>query len=137
MNPTALPSNPGDSMTLKTILAALLDAAEKVFPQFAFLLEYLRPFVTAALPDDGPVVLGTGGVAAAPPDVITAVTDFLTGLMDGTSRPLVKVGLRVLISLVPFLVNSAWDSLFPNTPKEKFSGPKPDFDAVLAAADVP
>lgn len=124
-------------MTLKAILLILLDAAEKAFPKFAFLLEYLRPYLTAALPEDGGlVVVGAGsGASAAPQEVIDAVVEFLTGLQATATRPLVKVGLRVLISLTPYLVNLAWDSLFPTTARPVMAT-QVDFDAIVADADA-
>ena len=125
-------------MNLLAILTILLDAAERAFPKWAGLLEYLRPFLTANLPADGGiVVVGAGpGVAAAPSEVIDAVTDFLNGLAANANRPLVKVGLRVLVSLTPYLVGIAWDALFPNTPQPVMAGSEPDFGAVVDAADA-
>lgn len=123
-------------MSLKTILGILFDADEAAFPQFKFLFDIIRPYVTANLPaDDGVVVMGE--TAAAPESVKQAVTDFLNGLIAHTSRPLVKVGLRVLVSLLPSLIDMAWDSLFPGQAKPVMALVRPDPDAILLACDCP
>lgn len=123
--------------TLTKILNALLDAAELAFPKFRFLLEYLRPFIMANMPDEGLVVVGSMAVGDEPESIKQMVVDFLTGLMGKTTRPLVKVGLRIMISLSGELVDLIWGSVFPGVPKPLTLGtPGMTFEHAVDLADA-
>lgn len=120
-------------MNLKVILLALLDAAEKAFPKWAGLFEFLRPFLSENAPaDDGVIKVG-----AAPPEVIDAVKQFLNDLIAKADRPFVKMGLRVLLSLTDYLVSLAWDQLFPSLPRPVMARVTPNIAAVIAEAEAP
>ena len=118
--------------TLKSILNAILDAAEAKWPKWAGLLEYLRPFIAEALPADGGVIV----VGAAPASIVELLVAVLKKASDGSSRWLVKIGIGALIDVLPGILNSLWDSIFPNSPKPVMAAAPVEFADALAAADV-
>lgn len=118
-------------MNLKTILAALLDAAETRWPSWKGLFELLRPIIAKELPADGGLVVM--GADAAPATITQMVTDFLTGIASKVSNRFVRYGLLAFIRVVPSLLDGVWDSLFPNTarPARMESAPTDFAEAVL------
>ena len=117
--------------TLKSILTALLDAAEAKWPSWKGLFEYLRPFIADNLPPDGGLVV----VGAAPQSLVDTVVAFLHKVADGSSRWMVKIGINALIAVVPGLLNGLWDSIFPNTPKPVMAAAPVEFADAMKAAD--
>lgn len=118
--------------TLKTILNALLDAAETRWPSWKGLFELLRPLIAENLPPDGGIIV----VGAAPQSITDLIVNLLRKVAAGSNRWLVKIGINALIDVVPGLLNGIWDSIFPNTPVPVMAAAPVEFEAALKAHDV-